>query len=144
VGVSEHDMIMEIPEEHFSMKSRRKSSSNPSSSRRRKGVPTYVDTSRKGAVGKKSSQNNRSSSRSKSRIAPESPSSPNGPESPAGPGFLNPISKEDLKLTRSRQRPALVVSQIKKLEDGLNLVSYRGVKRGLLVSISKLTYHPFS
>eukprot|EP00339_Tiarina_fusa_P000837 CAMPEP_0116996638 /NCGR_PEP_ID=MMETSP0472-20121206/379_1 /TAXON_ID=693140 ORGANISM="Tiarina fusus, Strain LIS" /NCGR_SAMPLE_ID=MMETSP0472 /ASSEMBLY_ACC=CAM_ASM_000603 /LENGTH=908 /DNA_ID=CAMNT_0004695329 /DNA_START=261 /DNA_END=2987 /DNA_ORIENTATION=- len=118
VSVSEHEMLMD---DHFSIKPRRKSSSTPSSNRRRRGVPTYVNTNRKDTTAAKSSQNSSSSSRNKLRIVPRHSSVPNGPDSPAGPGFLNPISKEDLKMSRSRQRAAPVLGQIKKLEDGINL-----------------------
>ena len=104
VNVTEHEMVMELPEDHFAMKYRRKSSSSTPSNRRRKG--------------------SRSSSRSKSRQG-KSSSLAAGESDSVDPGFLNPISREDLKKSRSRHgRKTPTGGGLKKLEDGFDLVSY--------------------
>jgi hypothetical protein len=136
VNVSEPELLLlEIPDEKFSLTPRRKASSS-TPSRRRKGVPTHVDTSRRTPTGTSRTPSFRPSSRGK----PTHLSTPTGSPSPTflnpiaspSPTFLNPISKEDLKKRPSRQRPLGPSSLrglktpsglVKKLEEGFKVVS---------------------
>jgi hypothetical protein len=152
-NIEEPELLLEIPNEHFSMKPRRKST--PSSRRSsRKGVPTYVDTGRRTPTGTKT-PSSRPSSRSRSRHSPSmNHASPHSLPSPtflnplSNPTFLNPLSKDDLRKPRPRQRPLcpplhslkIASGLIKKLEGGFNLVS-SGLRPGRRPSLSWKTHN---
>jgi hypothetical protein len=125
VNVAEPELLLlEIPDEKFQLTPRRKASSS-APSRRRKGVPTHIDTGRRTPTGSSSrpTSSRPSSSRSRSRQS-------FSPAADPSPTFLNPISKDELRKTRSR-RPTgpphrqLKTSSalIKRLDSGFNVVS---------------------
>jgi hypothetical protein len=141
-NIAEPELLLEIPNEHFSMTPRRKSPSSRRSSR--KGVPTYVDTGRRTPTGTRT-PSSRPSSRSRSRHSPSM--NHTSPHSLPSPTFLNPLSRDDLRKSRSRQRPLcpplhslkMASGLIKKLEEGFNLVS-SGLRPGRRPSLSWKTH----
>lgn len=128
ISVAEPEqLLLEIPDEKFQLTPRRKAASS-APSRRRKGIPTSIDTGRRTPTEHRSSFSTRpSSARNGSR-------EPQTPEALPSPSFLNPLSEEELKKSRSRQRssaPPLHASKggsslglSRKFETSYNVVSF--------------------
>lgn len=137
IDVPESELLLEMPNEHFAAmdpsSTRRKSTpSSRRSSSSRKGVPTYVDTSRRTPTGSKTSSTRPSSSRS-SRSHHSPSVNKESPHNRPSPTFLNPISRDDFKRkSRSRQRTTcpplhnlkMTSGLIKKVEEGFYVVSF--------------------
>ena len=118
-GVSEQELVLEIPDDEFNVTSRRKKSSS-TPSRRNKSI---IDQS---SLRTQTSSNNRSSTRS-SRGSGTMPSSQSSTTTSAA-SMLNPVSRHDFEKLKSRHRSnplrGMKSSSIlmKKLESGFNLV----------------------
>ena len=121
-AVEPDQLLLDISDEQFQLTPRRKAASSLPS-RHWKGVPGPVDTERRTPTERKSFSRPLSA-RSRSRAS-------QSPIATASPTFLNPLSKDDLKKSMNRQRPAgpplhtskNVAGPIKKLAVGYHVVS---------------------
>eukprot|EP00934_Nitzschia_sp_Nitz4_P005974 Nitzschia sp. Nitz4//scaffold3_size479765//43810//46457//NITZ4_000017-RA/size479765-augustus-gene-0.1-mRNA-1//1//CDS//3329550509//5964//frame0 len=128
-------LLLEIPDEKFQMTPRRKASSSAPS--RRDKVPSFVDTGRKTPTEHRPSSSRHSSARRRSH-------EPQSPIAAPSPTFLNPISKDELKKSRSRQRssaPPLHSSKgntIKRNDSSfkVNLVGADGSRKMALLDVN--------
>jgi hypothetical protein len=119
-------LLLEIPDEKFQMTPRRKAASSLPS-RRRKGDLGAVDAGRRTPTEERRSSSRPLSTRSRVR-------SSQSPIANPSPTFLNPLSKDDLKKSMTRQRPVgppvhaskSVSGLMKKLEAGYSVVSLPG------------------
>jgi len=130
IGVSEHELVLRIPDDEFNVTSKRKKSlSSSAPSRRNKS--TIDQSSLRTPI---TSSSNRPSTRSSrgSSVMPSSQSSTSTSISTSTPPFsmLNPVSRSDYQKLKSRHRSHPLRGRMKsssiltkKLESGFNLVS---------------------
>jgi hypothetical protein len=125
-NIAEPDqLLLQIPDEKFQLTPRRKATSSLPS-RRRQGDMGPIETDRRTPTERRSSSRPLSA---RSRVR-----SSQSPMADPSPDFLNPLSKDDLKKSMTRQRPAgppLHTSKnasgvLKMLEAGYNVVSFPG------------------
>jgi hypothetical protein len=135
--ISEHELILQIPDEEYNATPRKQKSSSSTSKRRSKS-PSKDKTM---FLAQQTSSSNRPSSRSRSSRGLPSMSSANQQQSSstARPGIpaasssmLNPVSRHDYDKLKSRQHRSQPLTShghksssilTKKLESGFNLVS---------------------
>ena len=126
VGESEQ-LLLEIPDEKFQLTPRRKATSSLPGRRNKELGP--IDTERRTPTSTERRNSSRPLSTTTGNRSKGSPS----PLAVPSPTFLNPLSKDDLRKSMNRQRPAagppLHATKVsssgltKKLESGYNVVS---------------------
>jgi hypothetical protein len=138
-GISEHELILQVPDEQYNATPRKQKSSSSTSKRRSKS-PSKDRTM---FLAQQTSLSNRPSSRSRSRSSrgltsmpltnQQQSSSTTNPGTPAASSsLLNPVSRHDYDKLKSRQHRSQPLTShrhksssilTKKLESGFNLVS---------------------